>query len=142
MTLKLSPLTPIPEPASDAQAAKAAKAIKKANSEQELQRKICKALEALGWLVVRVNSSSGFTPHGTRLSAYRITNTNSTSGHSDIVIYKNGFAAFLEVKKPKGYLSPNQRDFNALVSKYGMKYGVVRSVDDAIKFVEGINDPK
>jgi hypothetical protein len=83
-------------------------------------------------LVIRINSSVQWTEHGSRLASYRIVNTNATSGLADIVIFANGRSAFLEVKRPKGKVSPSQDKFRQTAATYGMGYHVVTSVDEAL----------
>ena len=100
--------------------------------EQEIQRAIAKALEDAGYMVVRVNSSSNFTEHGTRLSSYRVVNINATSGHADLVVYKRGRAWMLEVKRPGGKPSETQVRFAECCTRYGVPYHVVTSPEDAL----------
>jgi hypothetical protein len=103
--------------------------------EQEIQRAICKALEDAGYMVVRVNSSSNFTEHGTRLSAYRVVNINATSGHADLAVYKRGRAWMLEVKRPGGKPSETQVRFAECCNRYGVPYHVVTSPDEALSIL-------
>lgn len=55
-------------------------------------------------------------------------------GVSDIIVLAvfNGVpsALFLEVKRPKTYQSPGQKEFQAEVENVGLKYRVVRSIED------------
>lgn len=110
--------------------------------EQDIQRNIAGGLEKLGFLVVRINSSTMEAESGTRLSSYRVTNINATAGHSDLVVYRNGKAVFLEVKRPetRNRLSESQVRFRDCCHRYGMVYAVVTSLDDAIKALEIIGD--
>ena len=100
--------------------------------EQDIQRAIGKALEDAGYMVVRVNSSSNVTEHGTRLSSYRVVNINATSGHADLVVYKRGRAWMLEVKRPGGKPSETQVRFAECCTRYGVPYHVVTSPEDAL----------
>ncbi|CAB4141825.1 hypothetical protein UFOVP422_5 [uncultured Caudovirales phage] len=100
--------------------------------EHEIQRAIGKALEDAGYMVVRVNSSTNFTEHGTRLSSYRVVNINATSGHADLVVYKRGRAWMLEVKRPGGKPSETQVRFAECCARYGVPYHVVTSPEDAL----------
>lgn len=52
-------------------------------------------------------------------------------GGADLVGMFRGRAVFVEVKTPIGRLSAHQRTFQALVTKKGGVYAVVRSADDA-----------
>ena len=65
------------------------------------------------------------------MRAYHVANINASAGHSDLVIYKDGRAMFLEVKRPGGKLSDAQTRFMEACLRYGMEYHVVRSVQDA-----------
>lgn len=119
-------------------AKKAAKAARRKAGqipESEVQKSIAKQLELLGYMVVRVNSSTSFTEHGTRLSAYRVVNINATAGHADLAVYKDGRVWMLEVKTATGRVSPTQTKFSDCCLRYGVPYAVVRSVDDAVTFV-------
>jgi hypothetical protein len=103
--------------------------------EREVQKAICSQLELLGYMVIRVNSSVQTMEHGTRLSAYRVVNINATSGHADLAVYKDGRAWMLEVKTQTGRTSPSQHKFSDCCLRYGVPYGVVRSVGEAVNFV-------
>jgi hypothetical protein len=100
--------------------------------EHEIQTAISKALEAAGYMVVRVNSSTSLTAHGSRLSAYRVVNINATSGHADLAVYKRGRVWMLEVKRPGGKPSETQVRFAECCSRHGVPYHVVTSPDDAL----------
>lgn len=54
-------------------------------------------------------------------------------GVSDIVCLMDGTAWFIEVKAPKKYQTPEQKEFQKNVEKSGCKYLLVRSVDDLIE---------
>jgi hypothetical protein len=100
--------------------------------EQDIQSAISKALEAAGYMVIRVNSSTSLTAHGTRLSAYRVVNINATSGHADLAVYKRGRVWMLEVKRPGGKPSETQVRFAECCTRYGVPYHIVTSPDDAL----------
>jgi hypothetical protein len=120
----------------------ASRGLKRPLREQDIQRNIAGGLEKLGFLVVRINSSTMVAESGTRLSSYRITNINATAGHSDLVVYRNGKAVFLEVKRPetRNRLSESQVRFRDCCHRYGMIYLVVTSLDEAVKALEIIGD--
>jgi len=117
----------------------AARGQKRPLREQDIQRNIAGALEKLGYLVVRINSSTMEAESGTRLSSYRVTNINATSGHSDLVVYKGGMAVFLEVKRPetRKRLSESQVRFRDCCQRYGMEYHVVCSAEEAVNALQG-----
>lgn len=119
--------------AKSAEEAKARQNARKgAPKEHEIQRAIGKALEDAGYMVIRINSSTNFTEHGTRLSSYRVVNINATSGHADLVVYKRGRAWMLEVKRPGGKPSESQVRFAECCTRYGVPYHVVTSPEDAL----------
>lgn len=53
-----------------------------------------------------------------------------TNGVADIVMVYEGNAFFLEVKKPTGKQSSDQKSFEAWANKCGAKYSIVRSLDE------------
>lgn len=110
---------------------KDAKREKYARSESKLQKDIAHALEAAGFMVIRVNSMT--TQSDERwLRAYYVQNIASGAGHSDLVAYRNGRAWFLEIKTPTGRQSQSQKRFQACAERYGMSYHVVRSIEEAL----------
>lgn len=54
-------------------------------------------------------------------------------GISDLIALKEGKVLFIELKSPKGKLSPYQEAFKQAVESYGGAYIVVRSVDDLME---------
>lgn len=58
------------------------------------------------------------------------------SGVSDFVIFHNGKAYCLELKKPGGRQSKSQITFSKNVRKTGVEYGIAESVDDVIWVLE------
>jgi len=55
----------------------------------------------------------------------------SIKGLPDIqVLTDGGYAVFLEVKRPSGKQSPEQKEFEERCKKIGAEYYVVRSIDD------------
>lgn len=113
-----------------------ANGLKKPLLEHEVQRNIASALEKDGYLVIRVNSSTQIAESGTRLSSYRVVNINATSGHADLVVYRNGRAWMLEVKRDKrGKMSESQIRFRDCCRRYGTPYAVVTCAEDARAFI-------
>lgn len=59
-------------------------------------------------------------------------------GMSDLLFIKNGKAYWLEVKTPTGKASKEQINFLTVMrDRYGCVAEIVRSVDDAVRAVEG-----
>lgn len=104
--------------------------------EHEVQRNIASELEKDGYLVIRINSSTQIAESGTRLSSYRVVNINATSGHADLVVYRNGRAWMLEVKRDKrGKKSESQERFATCCRRYGVPYAIVTTIDEARAFI-------
>ena len=104
--------------------------------EHEVQRNIASELEKDGYLVIRINSSTQIAESGTRLSSYRVVNINATSGHADLVVYRNGRAWMLEVKRDKrGKKSESQERFATCCRRYGVPYAIVTSAAEARQFI-------
>lgn len=108
-----------------------AKAAKYATSEAKLQKEILAYLAKIGFLVIRINSSVQWTEHGTRLTSYRVVNTNATSGVADSIVMLNKKVYMVEIKTPKGRLSASQTAFRDLCMKHGIDYVVLRSGEEA-----------
>lgn len=59
-------------------------------------------------------------------------------GFSDLLYCGfNGQAGFIEVKKPRGAIRPEQTDFINLMQSYGYPAGIARSAEDALKIING-----
>ena len=54
------------------------------------------------------------------------------AGFSDLIIVSGGRILFLEVKSPRGRLSPAQRAFRDAVQAQGLAWALVRSPEDAL----------
>ena len=117
---------------------KRARGLKAPLKEHQIQRDIGTALETLGFLVIRINSSTMEAESGTRLSSYRVVNINATSGHADLVVYKGGRSWMIEVKRPetRNRLSESQIRFRDCCQRYGVPYGVATSAKEAIEFIK------
>ena len=96
---------------------------KKDNPEVRLQLAIIHYLRGLGYVCgktktmgVRVGNTYRFDPYTFR-------------GFPDLVAFVPGLV-FIEVKSPKGRLSPAQKKVKGLCQKAGVTYIVARSLDD------------
>lgn len=106
--------------------------------ETEIQNQICNYLVFRTDLYFWVCQTTGI--YDPTRKAFRKKNPFAVKGASDIIVILtvNGLAypVFLEVKRPKGksvqkgYLKPEQKEFQANVEKHGALYYVVRSVED------------
>lgn len=54
-------------------------------------------------------------------------------GVPDIILVHVGRPYFLEVKRPKSYQSPEQKEFQRMAEGAGVRYAVVRSIEDVQK---------
>lgn len=100
-------------------------------TEHELQNNIRLALGRRG-MIFRHNVGLFKTTDGRTISS------GLPPGFSDLqYIGDGGVVAFIEVKTPTGRLSTAQRDFLNAVRRYGVRAGIARSVEDAIKIIEG-----
>lgn len=101
-------------------------------TEHDLQNSIRLRLSELGFAVFRANVGRFQTKDG------RWFGTGLPKGFSDLMAVKNGRVYFLEVKTETGKASPEQLNFLAVMrDRYGCVAEIVRSVDDAVRVVEG-----
>jgi hypothetical protein len=94
-----------------------------------LQNQIRITLSSRG-VVLRLNNGVFYTATGARIAS------GLPPGTSDLLFIGNGKAAFIEVKTQSGRLSPAQENFIRVVRSHGVRAGVARSVEDAIKIIE------
>lgn len=99
------------------------------NEETKLQNQIRIALSRRG-IVLRLNNGVFYTESGTRVAS------GLPPGTSDLLFVGGGRAAFIEVKTASGRLSPAQENFIRVVRSHGVRAGVARCVEDAIKIIE------
>lgn len=65
---------------------------------------------------------------------------SAPKGHPDIAgIFRGGRAFYIEVKKPKGVVSQEQRAFHDMIRRYGGRVCVARSVQDVSDFLLGMS---
>ena len=55
----------------------------------------------------------------------------SGKGIPDLLVMKDGRVWFVELKTPRGKLSPHQERFKMMCEYYGVPYIVIRSLDEA-----------
>lgn len=69
----------------------------------------------------------------------RYVNTGLPRGFPDLfgIRKSDGKAFFIEVKSAVGRLSKEQKEFGKHISQYDVLYGVARSVEDALKIIQG-----
>lgn len=89
-------------------------------SETAILNAVRSCLRLYGWFVIRIQQGLG-----------------CHKGVSDLVATKAGRTVWIEVKVPKGRLSPYQEKFWDDINRAGGEYLVMRSAEDAIKFCKG-----
>lgn len=101
-------------------------------TESQIVTTICEYLELKKYFFWRQNNTAIYD--GKR-KTYRAMPKYAKRGVADLLIIIDGQAVFLEVKRPKCYLSEYQKKFKEDLLKYGGsdKYYLVRSVKDVIK---------
>lgn len=97
--------------------------------ETQVQSAICEYLTLKRHFFTRVNSTGIFDPV---LGIHRKPSKYTRRGMSDILLVHIGRAYFIEVKRPGGKQSPDQKLFQEDVEKSGGLYALVSSVDDII----------
>lgn len=95
--------------------------------ESDIQASICAYLSARRHFFWRNNNAPIYDP--TR-QAFRAMPKYTMRGLPDIIVIKDGWFIGLEVKRPRGAVSPHQKAFAALCSEHGAEYYVVRSIED------------
>jgi hypothetical protein len=113
------------------------------NNEHSLQANIVELLSIHHILVFETDVMSGLQFFGhTDRRRFAFINHHKKMGYvkgqSDLVIVLNDRVVFVEVKKEKGIVSKEQKDFKAEIEKRGHQYLTWRSLDDCINFVMGV----
>lgn len=122
-------------------------------TEHEIQNSIRLKLSELGYFTERVNVGSGYlipkdlmdeikrkVPADLKhkLDKMHFFTTGAVKGRSDLSAIKNGKIYFLEVKTETGKPTAEQLNFLAVMrDRYGCITGIVRSVEEAVKLVDG-----
>jgi hypothetical protein len=101
------------------------------HEEDILQANICLTLSALGvWFFAVPNSAAGKV---SMARSMRLRATGLRAGVSDLVVMRlDGGACFMEIKTKKRKLSPAQDNFRILCLARGWRWGIARSVEDAL----------
>jgi hypothetical protein len=102
---------------------------KRAAPEAAIQRAIIDRLQWLGVLCVHIpNAGKRSVVAGRRLKA-----EGMRPGWPDLACYQHGKHALLEVKAPKGRLSPAQHACHAELGRHAFMVAVVTSQDEAVE---------
>ena len=101
----------------------------KRQGEGALQHSIRLALEALGHIVIRVQSGKVQLGTGAQSRWVHL----AMKGTPDLLVLgRDGKATWLEVKLPTGKVSPAQMAWHSWARTYGHRVAVVRSVSEAL----------
>jgi len=100
-------------------------------TEHDLQNTIRLELSKMGYVVFRANVGKFKMGDG------RWFDTGLPKGFADLFCIKDGKVSFLEVKAGKGKTSKEQLNFIEQMKMRGCAAGVVYSVEEAKKVVEG-----
>ena len=87
--------------------------VRKENPETTIQNQVRELLRLDGWFVIRHQQNMG-----------------SHRGLSDLSAIKDGATIYVEIKTPKGRLSPDQVKFQKDIEAHGAKYIVCKCVED------------
>lgn len=104
-------------------------------TETEIQNDIRVVLSKLG-IVRRNNVGTFITPYGAPIKI-------GIPGESDLTLFcRGGRTVFIEVKTPTGRQSKKQKKFQAAVERLGFEYIILRSVEDAERFIEDVRNER
>jgi hypothetical protein len=99
--------------------------------ESEIQSAICEYLRLRRHFFWRSNNAPIWSPDGRGGGYFRAMSKYAIKGLPDIqIITDGGFTVFLEVKRPSGKQSPDQKEFQRRCEEKGCEYYVVKSVDE------------
>lgn len=99
-------------------------------TEQDIQNSIRLKLSEMGYYVERTNVGK------IKLSDGRWFDCGPPKGSTDLKVYKDGKAFFLEVKTTNGKVRQEQANFiKQMQERYHMPAAIVRSVEEAVEFV-------
>lgn len=114
---------------------KASEYLQKTLSENMIQNQICEELEAKRYFFWRQNTSPIYDKS---IGTFRRMSRFAKKGVPDIIVVIRGKFVGLEVKKHNGVQSKEQKDFEIECKKNNGYYRIVKSVEDAIQFLESI----
>lgn len=101
--------------------------------ETKIQNDIRVALSEIG-IVRRNNVGMFFTPDGRPIAI-------GIPGEADLTLFcDGGKTVFIETKTERGRQSKKQKKFQAAVERLGYTYVIMRSVEDAQRFIEEVKN--
>ena len=99
--------------------------------ETEIQNAIRVVLSEIG-IVKRNNVGTFYTFDGRPIAI-------GIPGEADLTLFQNGGkTVFIEVKTPKGKQNKWQKHFQNVVERRGYEYIIMRSVDDARRYIKDV----
>ena len=110
--------------------------IKKAEPlEKDIQNAVCEYLERRGHFFYRQNNTPIFQKTGASSGFFRAMPKWSLKGIPDIIVIGKECGTFigLEIKRPSGKQSPEQKLFQQRCIQNGAEYYIIRKVDDLIE---------
>lgn len=107
--------------------------------EADIQKQIAKVFELAGFEVVRYNSGK-FQIGNMWFNCYYNYNSGMNKGRPDLEIKKNNISISIEVKKPEGKLSDDQKTYIENSKKYRNITLVMKSKTDAQMLVKYCSD--
>jgi len=106
-----------------------------APSEAEIQRAIMDLLRVHRVFALRINSGAIPDKTGRPVFFARWMDGKPACGISDLVLLRDGRVTFMELKTAKGKQRKSQIEFEQWALLAGARYVVVRSVEDAERWV-------
>ncbi|KRM73030.1 VRR-NUC domain-containing protein [Lacticaseibacillus brantae] len=102
-------------------------------TEHDIQNDIRVAVSRAGCTIIRTNTGRVMTKDK------RMFDAGPPKGWPDLTGFRHsdGKLILIEVKNERGRLRDDQKRFAEFISQYPVLYGVARSVEDALKIVEG-----
>lgn len=106
---------------------------RRSNPEAAIQRAIVQRLVWHGCKVIAIPNEGKRSVRAGRA----MRGTGLAKGAPDLMILRAGRVGFLEVKAPKGRVSPAQVEMHAAMARQGFTVHVVRSQDEAVAALRG-----
>lgn len=107
--------------------------------EAKIQRDIVKKLRSLGYVPIHIPNEQKY---GNPVSTGQLITLGMIPGAPDLLVpLGDNRTVFMEVKAPDGRQSQQQKNFEKMwCEKYGYPYRIVRSVEDALNFLEEVKN--
>lgn len=102
-------------------------------TERTIQNAIINLLRLNGWFAYSQDTKGTWDA---KKRCFRA-NPSRITGVSDILAIKKGRVVWIEVKNLKGSQTPNQKEFERRIKEQDGEYIVLKSIDEANKFLKG-----